>query len=81
MGETLFRFQTILGTCWWLANHKVILCGVTYQVTQVKFIIKFPIFFLPESPGFCLMLETDGADTFQVLVDDILDFLGFFQVD
>lgn len=64
-----------------MTNHK----GNIYQVTQVKFIIKFSMFFLPESPGFCLMLQTDGAEEFQVLVDDILVFLiwlwDFFQVD
>lgn len=38
----------------------------------MKPIIKFSMFFLPESPGFCLMLQTDGAEEFQVLADDIL---------
>lgn len=53
--------------------------GNIYQLTEVKFIIKLFMFFLLESPGFCLMLQTDGAEEFQVLVDDILVFLIWLQ--
>lgn len=64
-----------------MASHK----GNIYQVTQVKFIIKFPIFLHSEPPGFCLMFQTDGAEEFQVLADDILVpliwLLDFFQED
>lgn len=42
----------VVGTCWLMTRHR----GNIYQVTQVRFIIKFPIFFLPGPPGFCLLL-------------------------
>lgn len=64
-----------------MISHK----GHIHQVTQVKFTIKFSMFFLPGSPGFCLVLQTDGANEFQVLDDDTVVFLiqlrDLFQID
>lgn len=80
-GENTSGFPVVSGACWLTTCHK----GNIYQVTYVKLIIKFSMFFLPESPGYCLMLQTDGAEEFQVLADGILVFFiwlwDFFQVD
>lgn len=61
-------FQGVVGTCWPVTG-----CGKSiYQATQeVKFIITFPSFFLLDPPGLCFMLQTDGAEEFQVFADVI----------
>lgn len=61
--------------CRLMTNHR----GSIYQVTQLKFIIKFSIFFLSGPPRLCLTFQTDGAKEFQVLLDDFLVFLGSFS--
>lgn len=80
-GENTSGFSGVPGVSWLGTRHQ----GNIYQVTRVKPVIKFSTFFLPESPGFCLMLQTDGAAEFQVVADDILVFFiwlwDFFQVD
>lgn len=63
------------GICWPVTG-----CGKDiYQATQeVKFIAAFRSFFLPDPPGLCLMLGTDGAEEFQVAADGVSLSLIFF---
>lgn len=42
------HFAAVLGSRWLMISHK----GHIHQVTQVKFTIKFSVFYLPGSPGF-----------------------------
>lgn len=64
------------GICW-----PVTACGKDiYQATQeVKFIAAFRSLFLPDPPGLCLMLGTDGAEEFQVATDGVSFSLFFFS--
>lgn len=63
------------GICWPVTG-----CGKDiYQATQeVKFITAFCSLFLPDPPGLCLMLRTDGAEEFQVAADGVSFSLIFF---